>query len=251
MEGFNQRIDFTAVRKNASLLLSQKGNRLLLVEALLICMLLVPMYGILDVILFYLHIPLISARMLLLMVLTFFFAVPLLLGMFFLAEQLRIGEQPVLVDLFHYFSSHTLYRRSVWYGATTFFPWVLLTLLCGLTYTVLFAAFMTLEGGSVLVAILCGCVVALEVIFGTLLCLRRFPVIFALLRYENLSYKSAVKQIKPCTPFATVFGLRFFFCFLPQILLGICTVGVFLLADTIPRMLFTYVCSCADRENHF
>ena len=95
---------------------------------------------------------------------------------------------------------------------------------------------------------LCGVAVLIEILLWLFLVLRRFAV-FAAAFYEDLSIRDARKIAKTIAKHNRFGGVRFFFAYLPRILLGILTFGVYLLWDVLPCMGVAYFSYCKQMND--
>ena len=221
-------------RANADAILARGANRLLLIEAILIVCVFVALFISLE-----------SATALLLTTLTenellssllpaltsliyfvlgIFFAAPVVLGLFRLAEQMQAGEDPVLLDLFYYLSNRKRYAqglRATWLGSLKVVLMILIVdtvnILCPLAW-------------------LSGILKALVILLFTLWMLFPYSKLYSRLRTTD-------------KPARIGGGLRLVWFFLPWLLLGLVSIGLLLVLDVFPRMLLTYFCDCDRAEN--
>ena len=117
-----------------------------------------------------------------------------------------------------------------------------------LAVTATCGAAMYFFGGNLLAGILCGVAVLLEVFLWLFLVLRRFPV-FAVAFDEELSIKDARRIAKEMARYDRLGGMRFFFAYLPRILLGLLTFGVYLLWDVLPCIGVAYFSYCKQMND--
>ena len=221
-------------RANADAILARGANRLLLIEAILIVCVFVALFISLE-----------SATALLLTTLTenellssllpaltsliyfvlgIFFAAPVVLGLFRLAERMQAGEDPVLLDLFYFLSNSRRYAqglRATWLGSLKVVLMVLIVdtvnILCPLAW-------------------LGGILKALVILLFTLWMLFPYSKLYSRLRTTD-------------KPARIGGGLRLVWFFLPWLLLGLVSIGLLLVLDVLPRMLLTYFCDCNREEN--
>ena len=221
-------------RANADAILARGANRLLLIEAILIVCVFVALFISLE-----------SATALLLTTLTenellssllpavtsliyfvlgIFFAAPVVLGLFRLAEQMQAGEAPVLLDLFYFLSNRKRYAqglRATWLGSLKVVLMILIVdtviILCPLAW-------------------LRGILKALVILLFTLWMLLPYSKLYSRLRTTD-------------KPARIGGGLRLVWFFLPWLLLGLVSIGLLLVLDVFPRMLLTYFCDCDRKEN--
>ena len=221
-------------RANADAILARGANRLLLIEAILIVCVFVALFISLE-----------SATALLLTTLTenellssllpaltsliyfvlgIFFAAPVVLGLFRLAERMQAGEDPVLLDLFYFLSNSRRYAqglRATWLGSLKVVLMVLIVdtvnILCPLAW-------------------LGGILKALVILLFTLWMLFPYSKLYSRLRTTD-------------KPIRLGGGLRLVWFFFPWLLLGLVSIGLLLVLDVFPRMLLTYFCDCDRAEN--
>ena len=234
------------LRREAGEILSQNGNRLLLIEAILILLLHVPLYLILDTAI---HAafgeltatnaaltPLWSAvYAVLVSLLVLFFTLPSLIGLFGLAGKIAYGAQPTLSELFEPFSSVKSYVRTLHLAWGAFWRFGLIVAAVTLTYQVMLYFF----AGSFLWGAVCGLMIVAEIAMGLLLCARNFPVA-AVVLFSQVPVREARMLSRNVSDHAYRGGVFFVLGFLPWILLGVLTLGVLLLWDVVPRMLIAY-----------
>ena len=221
-------------RQKADAILAIGSNRLLLIEAILILCVFVSLFislqsatalllsilpqdGVLTSLLSFL--PTLAC-----IALIIWFAAPVTLGLFRLAEQMQAGEAPVLLDLFYFLSSRERYQRGLYF---TRFASLKVSLMILLVDTV-----------SILCPTpwLCGLLIALVI----LLC-----IVWMLFPYKRFYFYLKDKA----EPQDVRGGLRFVGFFIPWILMGIVSIGLLLVLDVIPRMLLTYFCDCDRTKN--
>lgn len=222
-----------ALYARAGRALHESGGRLLLIEALLLTLLLVPAYtlpigtasllwssfGASEA----LGIWIFAGTVLLLLLITLFLATPLIMGLFLIAGRLVAGEDTALADLFEAFSSWKHYGNALRVGKQFFFSVSLLFLL-------LFGAFFALEfvvaDSDVLASLVAASLPPLSVAWYFFV--PHFGNAAAQLvggNWRRHSYREGL-----------LFRARFFL----WILLGALTLGLLLLADVLPRMLVAY-----------
>ncbi len=220
-------------RHEADAILATGANRLLLIEAILIVCVFVALF-----------ISLQSATALLLtrfieneilssllpaivsfvyLALGIFFAAPVVLGLFRLAEQMQAGKTPVLMDLFYYLSNSERYRQGL-----------RITRLAGIKVLLMVLVVDTIN-------ILCSTpwlgniLITLVIILFIAWLLFPYAKLNALLKDED----------KPLCLFG---GVRLVWFFTPWILLGFVSIGLLLVLDVLPRMILTYFCDCNRKE---
>ena len=243
--------DFAGAYREAGQILGIRGNRLLLIEAILISLLTVLLYVFLCdtymVMLGYwmygtdlfLSVALSALLEALISLLTLFFTLPLLIGLFGLAGDMERGGASVLADLFAPFSTAQSYRRalSLSWGAFWRFGLIVLAVRLTCSFGVVFFE------GSLLAGLICGVLVAVEIIVGLCLTGRCFSSM-ATAHASGLPIKAARAHAKATWRMCRTGGAIFVLNLLPRILLGLLTLGVLLLWETLPRMLVAYFRYC-------
>ncbi len=233
------------VRREAGEILSEGGNRLLLIEGIGICLLLVPMilffgYAISALTELLVLSPAAAAAVVALYVLLFialciFVAGPLLFGLFYIAYRMVKREEVLLGDLFYAFESTQNYKYALRASAAL----VLRLCIAIIAVAVTYLAFLLVFPYDLGMMILCGVLITGEIIGGILACCSVYPLTCCILEGRHMEGTAGRRMER---------GLRFFGCFVPWILLGLLTVGVLLLWDTLPRMLVAYCCDCESTK---
>lgn len=229
--------------------LSRCGNRLLLLEALLLTILMCSLYAVLDGVfsvlssllpntwLWALLLPL--GRGCAMLLLSLFVLLPLLLGLFHMAYRMSCRQETVLAELFHSFSSPKAYGRAL--GLSFGFAWrmlLLLSVVCG-TYSLADALRLPLPavvGVSLLLVA--------EGVIGILLLSRSFYTLALSMREPTLSLTQCRRASRRMYRVFPRRGVGFLLYFLPQLLLGLLTFGILLLMHTLPKMLIAYFRFC-------
>ncbi len=239
---------FVALRR-AGGQLSRDGRRLLLIEAFLICLVTVSAYMLLysayELLLLlsgvtggWLGFAAASVYALLNCALTLFVTLPLLIGFLELARQCAADRTPVLIDLFLPFASKERYRRALQLSWGAFVRMLCVVSVVAATCGTAVHFF----AGSILAGLICGVVVLLEIAGWTFWVLRRFFVLgLSCPRKSVAQARAEAERLRAFVPYA---GERFFLASLPRILLGLLTLGVYLLWDVIPRMSVAYHSYC-------
>lgn len=245
-------MEMRQLRSRAGEILSERGNRLLLIEALAVSLVFFALYSSLAYACaavtliapesMELTFGVTVAHALLTVLLTFLFAAPTLLGLFRIAGKMAVGEEAVLADLFFAFSSRQAYARAIATVRGILLRGAVVWFVCELTYL----AFAYTVAPTLPNAILCGILIGMEVLGGLALLLLRYPLIFASLRFEELPLPEAYVRAKEQTRFPLARGWRFVFGFLPHLLVGVLTLGILWIADTLPRMLIAYFVDCEE-----
>ena len=245
--------DFLQSVSQARGIIAQNGNRiklicllLLLSAFVLLCALLTSAFS-----LFWNSIPLAESvqsvllgacYVLPLLFLSLFFLPQLFHGILAVAYRMRQYEDVPLSAVFCVFSNNALYWRCVAWAFELLWRVLSVASVVLLTYYGFASAF----SGSLLAGICCALLILLELALGFFWCGRRFGLLFFLLRDERMSLRSAQKEQQALLKHSPFAAFRYFASFLPHLLLGILTVGVYLLADVLPRMLLTYICECEN-----
>ena len=243
--------DFAIAYREAGQILSLHGNRLLLIEAILLSLITVLlymffcdtytillgywMYGI-DL---WLSILLKVLLGVLISLLTLFFTLPLLIGLFGLAGDMETGRVCVLADLFAPFSTRKEYRRALSLSWGAFWRFGLIVLVVSLTCNIGVYFFE----GSLLAGLACGVAVVVEIFVGLWLCGRCFASM-ASAHMTDLPIRAARADAKRSWRTCRTGGASFVLQMLPRILLGLVTFGILLLWETLPRMLVAYFRYC-------
>ncbi len=243
--------DFATAYREAGQILSIHGNRLLLIEAILLSLLTVLlytffcdtyvillgywMYGV-DL---WISIALKVLLGVLISLLTVLFTLPLLIGLFGLAGDMERGRACVLADLFAPFSSGQSYRRALSLSWGAFWRFGLIVLAVSLACNVGIFFFE----GDLLAGLVCGVAVAVEIFVGLWFCGRCFSSM-ATAHMTNLPIREARDYAKETWRMCRTGGAIFVLQMLPRILLGLLTFGILLLWETLPRMLVAYFRYC-------
>ena len=242
--------DVLELRARAGEILSVHGNRLMLIEAIVILLITVMLYSfgntafvlLLDAVVVSAPWaePLLQAAYWLLVTLfTLFFTLPLSLGLLRMSWDMEIGTETSLLRLFSSFSCGRTYLRSLRLSFGAVWRTLLIVIAVALTCNLTLYFF----AGSLLAGILCGALVVVEIAVWSLLVLRRFPTL-AVAMYEETPLPRARAIALQITRRCPMGGLKFFLRFLPQILLGLLTFGIFLIWEVLPRMCVTYFLYC-------
>ena len=241
------------VRTKAGEILASRGNRLLLIEALIVFLIITPLYTTLysayDAICNGLQqslTPIQQSAILwtyvaLTAILTLFFILPLLLGLLRMSWEMENGLETSLIRLFSSFQDRKAYGRALALSFGAFWRVGLVVLTVWLTCMLTLRFFSR----SLLAGLLCGLAVLAETVIGFLLCMRHFPTL-AIAMYEQMSLKDARAIAKSMTKVCPFGGALFFFSFVPQIVLGLLTFGIFLIWEVLPRMCVSYFLYCKE-----
>ncbi len=163
---------------------------------------------------------------------TLFISLPLLCGLPWMASEMERGRAVLLQDVFRSFADRRSYRAALEISFSVLWR---IALLCGLEIA-LYQLLFFLSEGAVTVMVL-GIPLYLGVfIFWYLLAMRGF-----LLTYFALRQPGEPMNMQPYAVSAAIhYGMGFF----PWIVLSVLTLGILLLADTLPRMLIAYFRLC-------
>lgn len=234
--------------------LAVEGRRLLLIEAIIVCLIMVSVYVMLyqAFALFTAFFAATKQASDILMavyyaavgVLTLFVTLPLFLGLLRMAGKIESDETPVLADLFYYFSSKQHYRRALNLSFGGF--WRMLCVVLAAMATC--GATVYFFPGELLAGFLCGVAVLIEILVWLVLVLRGFAV-YAVAFYDEVPISEARRIAHALAGRDRIGGLRFFFAYLPRILLGLLTFGVYLLWDVLPRMGVAYFSYCKQMND--
>lgn len=179
-----------------------------------------------------------------LFLLILFWVLPFLQGILTVAYRMARYEDVPLVAVFRPFSKDQLYWRHVAISWDFFWKALILGAAIFLTYE----SGDTLFSGNFWGGLATALAIVAEIAVWFFWCGRNFGLLFFALQEERMPLRSAKKKVKAfwkVNPFA---AFRYFGNFLPHILLGILTLGVYLLADVLPRMVLTY---CFEAENTY
>lgn len=245
-------MEMCRIRRRAGEILSERGNRLLLIEALAISLVFIMLYSLMSyacaAVLFFapgsdtLMLGVIIAHAAFTVLLTFLFTAPTLLGLFHIAQKMVAGEDAVLADLFFAFSDRHTYARALAVVRELLLCGACVWFVCELTY-LFFVYFLP---PTLLCAVWCGFLIGVEVLLGAVLLLHTYPNFYGALRYSDVPLSEARARGRACVPYPISRGRRFFVSFLPYLLLGALTVGILWIADTLPRMLIAYFVDCEN-----
>ena len=239
------------MRRESGEILADRGNRLLLIEAWMVMALSVPLWmavrNACDALWVSVAAPVDLPEELYpvllwgvgcALLLTAIF--PLLWGVLGLAGKIERGESPVLSDVFVPFADRVSYGKAVWLSFGLLWRALGTLGVTSLTYEGL----LRYAGGSLFWGTVGGVLIVLELTLGVALLIGWFPTAAVALWERDLSrseIRARTSRMRRAHPFA---GFYFIFGFLPWICLGILTVGIFLLADVLPRMSVGYFRYC-------
>ncbi len=231
-------------RREADAILATGANRLLLIEAILIvCVfvaLFISLYSATALLMSALHENEILSSLLpyalsfSCLLLGVFLVLPVVLGVFRLAEQMQAGKTPVLMDLFYFLSTRERYLQGLRITRLASIKIMLMVL----TVDTLNILWSTQIPDTSAFRLLGGAVTALVIFLF---------IVWMLFPYSELY--SLLRQTSEERPLRLGGGLRFIWFFLPWLLLGLVSIGLLLVLDVFPRMLLTYFCDCDRAEN--
>ena len=253
----SRKMNLSLAKREADAILATNANRLLLIEALLICGVFVALYlsmtasfasllSILSQESESLTLLLTLGYLLALGTLMLFLACPVLLGLFHLAERMQAGDAPTLGDLFYFLTSRVRYRRALSLSLAAFWKIALFVAVSGFTTEF----FDHLQKTTFLTSLCCWVLVFAELLATVALLLHRYAVCFYALRFEDAPVSQARRMAQNDARTLGARAPHFILSFLPWILLGIFSIGLLLVLDVIPRMLITYFCDCDRNAPH-
>lgn len=249
--------DVSEAYREAKWAISGNGNRMTLISALgilMLCgMLYYCLYAALSAVAAVLmveeslkQILLTAVYLPLVLLLTLFLTLPLLQGFLLLARDMVRGEETELFGILRPFSQGRLYRRCL--GLAFGAVWRLgLLILCMVgTYRVTLYYFK----GSLLAGLVCAMVILAELFVGLILCTRTYAALYFAAEDGRMPLRAVRRRARELQRAVSQSALRYYAYFLPRILLGLATLGIYLLADVLPMMALTYFCDC-DRRVRF
>ncbi len=227
---------------HAGKLLASGGRRMILVEAILLCLPTVGAYILLGRIYAFLYgimaeelagfVMLTSGYVLLLCALTLFLALPQLYGFLKMCRDISHDVTPMPIDLFAVFSDADAYRRVLALSWRAFLRMLCLAGAIALTNILTTFIWSDFWFG----ALACTLAVAVECLIWWGFVLRDFFRAAAVLDRSDISFSNRHG------------GMRFAFACLPRVLLGFLTLGVYLLWDVIPRIGISYFDYCRQLQ---
>lgn len=242
-----QQPSLSTADRDARGILAQRGNRLLLIEAILLTVLNVPLhivlYNAMALVTAFIELTTDSAvwsgwmlaiYAVLAVAVAFLITLPSVIGLFDFARRLACGESLALSELFAPFFSSQCYGRALKIAWRVFWRAGLTVLIICLTVWLLPLIFGESFPGALVVLI-----AVAQGLVGALLWTRRFGgMAVAMLAEHSRTVERMPSRDVP--RHAARMARGFFFGFLPWILLGLVTFGVLLLWDVLPRMLIAY-----------
>lgn len=241
---------FAETWRQAGTVLSKHENRLTLIEAILVTFVVAMLYGTLQSVTALIIAPfegeetlsalilglvVIGVYFLLILLVTLFLTLPLVFGILTMASRAARGEEITLSMLFSPFSAGRRYARALGFSWAFLWRLSLFSLVAALTWSISIAFL----GKAIWVWLLCGLLTALETVLFFWLSARRFFALAALIE-ADVPLRRAKRMVRglPNVRGQLIFLVRF----VPWILLGLVTVGILLLWDTLPRMAVMYFC---------
>ncbi len=249
---------FTASLKDAGEILSRDGHRLTLVMSLLFFLLSAAPYFLLKTAaeLLFAVLPLtqLAGEILLALLVpglwllhSLLVVLPLWQGYMALAVSMAEEGEADPHLLLSAFSGKTEYRRALSGAWAVLWRMGLVALSVLAVY--LYAAKQYAD--SPLHALVSALVIILLVLLGLCWCLSLYGMGYFGARHRRMPWRTVRKQTRELLSRSPLLPLRFAFYFLPRILLGLLTLGIYLVADLVPRMALCAICDCRDRETLF
>lgn len=236
--------------EEATDVLAANGNRLLLIEAIIVLIVVAMPYY-----LFSAGVSLMASlledqsgagiflllffEILLDLLFSLFVMLPLFCGLLRMARLMAKRKEVALPDLFFAFGSKRDYGRMLALSFDMLWRLGITVAVIAMTVSVVTYFFF----GNVLAAALCSLAVIVEVFLGFFLCMRGFPLAEELM-HDEISVRQARERSRDTVTQWKSSGTRFFFAFLPRILLGLLTFGIYLVWDALPRMCVAYFIYC-------
>ena len=228
-------------------ILSRRENRLTLIEGLILLVILVPFHTTLhtlyrlavaiwvpeDATLLFVGVS--TAYGFLTAALLVFLSVPAVLGYVHMAGEMARGEQVPLITMFYPFSSGRRYSNALYLSSLLFGR-------IGLAVIALIACRDLLffcVGETLAVRALSGLAMVVVIVVVCLLSLRHFTLTAKL---DSISNDAEAEAFIPEKRDAFRYGFAFFISYVPWLLLGLLTIGILTLWDTLPRMAVAYFC---------
>ncbi|MBQ9784056.1 MAG: hypothetical protein IJW29_00995 [Clostridia bacterium] len=241
---------YAALRVRAGEVLSRDGNRLTMIGALAVCFLFVALYATLGYCMAALSLLLNPVILTVIFAASVYFSVrllvaPTVLGLFYMAMQMTRGEETVLADFFHFLGTRKLYR----FALRVTRPIVYLLADVAIAAVLTYAAFASFTQPTLGNFALCALTVAAEIVAGVLLLCRHYARFAIAVRCdESLTRADLGTETRRLFRAPTWRGFRFLGSFLGWLLLGLLTVGLLWVADTLPRMLVAYCLDCTPDQ---
>ena len=170
---------------------------------------------------------------------------PLLLGVLRLARSMARDEVVSFASLFEAFSNRRTYWRSFFLGdqviGQALAPMLVGVILCAIPDS-------NLEDGWIK-TLICAAIVLICLGVSVFTWCRGFWLLGFSQTLSTLSIRKVKQEVKRARRHTKGLPLRYFFFFLPRILLGIVTLGIYLLAEALPLIMLTYFCECEKTQN--
>lgn len=184
------------------------------------------------------------AYVLLALLFTLLLTLPLLCGLFYMASGIVAGRETALCDLFYFFSSAARYWRAIRLSFWTFLRLLFLVLAIILTYEYSIA----LSVGRVWIVLVGAFAILCEIVLTLLLSARGFFGWYVALSYPSMPMDEVRQRARAMMRGCKSAPYRFVIDFLPWLLISFATAGIFLIADTLPRMSISYFLYCGELE---
>ena len=170
---------------------------------------------------------------------------PLLLGVLRLARSMVRGEETAVASVFEAFSNRRAYWRAVRLGdqviGQALAPMLVGVVLCAIPDS-------NLEDGWIKLLV-CAVIVLIFLVLNVFIWCRGFWLLGFAQTLSGLSIRKVKQEVKKARRHTKGVPLRYFLFFLPRILLGIVTLGIYLLAEALPLIMLTYFCECEKTQN--
>ena len=178
---------------------------------------------------------LVGAYFLLAAVFTLFVVLPLFYGVLLMAWAMVKGGNPSLAAIFDPFCDKKLYLRCLRLA------WRAVSLFLVLTLAVLVSAFLIgMEPAKGLTPYAAVGLLLCCVVWSAL----RFPLFCFAMARVRMPLRDAKRRTRVFLRFYPLCGFRYLIRFLPHVLLGVLTLGIYLLAHVLPLMVLTYFREC-------
>ena len=170
---------------------------------------------------------------------------PLLLGVLRLARSMVRGEETSMASIFEAFSRRRTHWRAVCLGdqviGQAIGPMLIGLVLCAIPDS-------NLEDGWIK-TLICAAIVLIFLMLNVFFWRRGFWLLGFSQTLSGLSIRKVKKEARKALRHTRRVPLRYLLFFLPRILLGIVTLGIYLLAEALPLIMLTYFCECEKTQN--
>ena len=239
---------FSESLDSAKEILSQNGNRLVLVCSFLVLLTTALFYRLLYLAFaVWLSLPfarggpislfLMGTYGLLLLVFTLLVVLPFCQGVLMMAGEMVSGKTVTIAAIFEPFCEKKTYFHCVQLAIGLVWRCVCVGVLAFVGVDFLIPATVDLFWRNV--------ILVLAIFFiGILVIGSRFSLFYFTRGGERMPRRTAQRQSLDFFRIHPLSTLRYFVRFLPHILLGILTIGIYLLAQVLPLMVLTYFCEC-------